>query len=126
MFSGGLDSLGGAIQEAIADKRSVALVSHRSSPKIDNRQRALLEDLKKHNPPTQPFHVPVWINKEKALGREYTQRTRSFLYASLGVRIPAMADSIPDRPPKCPPSDRNAVRHDAATLSAIRPESCPP
>ncbi|MCG3203341.1 MAG: 7-cyano-7-deazaguanine synthase [Gammaproteobacteria bacterium] len=87
LFSGGLDSLGGAIQEAIADKRSVALVSHRSSPKIDNRQRALLEDLKRHSPPTQPFHVPVWINKEKALGREYTQRTRSFLYASLGAVV---------------------------------------
>jgi len=87
LFSGGLDSLGGAIHGAIADKRSVALVSHRSSPKIDNRQRALLEDLKKHNPSTQPFHVPVWIHKQKALGREYTQRTRSFLYASLGAVV---------------------------------------
>lgn len=37
-----------------------------------------------------------------------------------------MADTIPERPQKCPPSDRNAVRHDAGTLSAIRPESCPP
>ena len=36
---------------------------------IDNRQRALLQDLRKHGPPKQPFHVPVWINKEKALGR---------------------------------------------------------
>ena len=92
LFSGGLDSLGGAIQEVIADKRSIALVSHRSSPKIDNRQRALLQDLKKHGPPRQPFHVPVWINKEKALGREYTQRTRSFLYASLGAVIARIFD----------------------------------
>ncbi len=92
LFSGGLDSLGGAIQEAIADKRSIALVSHRSSPKIDSRQKALLEDLKKHNPSKQPFHVPVWINKEKALGREYTQRTRSFLYASLGAVVARIFD----------------------------------
>ena len=92
LFSGGLDSLGGAIQEVIADKRSIALVSHRSSPKIDNRQRALLQDLRKHGPPRQPFHVPVWINKEKALGREYTQRTRSFLYASLGAVIARIFD----------------------------------
>jgi len=87
LFSGGLDSLGGAIQEAITDRKSIALVSHRSSSKIDNRQKALLQDLNKHGPCTQPFHVPVWINKDKALGREYTQRTRSFLYASLGAIV---------------------------------------
>lgn len=92
LFSGGLDSLGGAIKEAITDKRSIALVSHRSSPKIDNKQKALLQDLIKHGPPTQPFHVPVWINKQKALGREYTQRTRSFLYASLGAVVARIFD----------------------------------
>jgi hypothetical protein len=87
LFSGGLDSLGGAIQEAITDKRSIALVSHRSVSKIDNRQKALVEDLKRHSPSKQPFHIPVWINKDKALGREYTQRTRSFLYASLATVV---------------------------------------
>jgi hypothetical protein len=92
LFSGGLDSLGGAIQEVIADKRSIALVSHRSNPKIDSRQRALLLDLKQKSLPQQPFHVPVWINKEKALGREYTQRTRSFLYASLGAIVARIFD----------------------------------
>jgi hypothetical protein len=30
------------------------------------------------------------VNKEKALGREFTQRTRSFLFASLGVTFAAM------------------------------------
>ena len=92
LFSGGLDSVGGAIQEAIADKRSIALVSHRSSPKIDNRQKALLQDLNKHAACNQPFHIPVWINKEKALGKEYTQRTRSFLYASLGAVVARIFD----------------------------------
>jgi hypothetical protein len=92
LFSGGLDSLGGAIQEAITDNRSIALVSHRSSPKIDSRQRALIGDLEKHCTSKQPFHVPIWINKEKALGKEYTQRTRSFLYASLGVVVARIFD----------------------------------
>ena len=41
LFSGGLDSLGGAIQEIIAGK-SVALVSHRPVAKIDMRQKTLL------------------------------------------------------------------------------------
>ena len=92
LFSGGLDSLGGAIQEAISDERSIALVSHRSSPKIDNKQRALLQDIERHDPPKQSFHIPVWINKDKALGREYTQRTRSFLYASLGAVVARIFD----------------------------------
>lgn len=92
LFSGGLDSLGGAVQEVIADKRSVALVSHRSSPKIASRQLALLQDLDGHGPSKKPFHVPVWINKEKALGKEYTQRTRSFLYASLAAVVARVFD----------------------------------
>jgi hypothetical protein len=92
LFSGGLDSLGGAIQEAIADNRSVALVSHRSSPKFAGRQLTLLQDLKRHAPLKQPFHIPVWIHKEKGLGREYTQRTRSFLYASLAAVVARIFD----------------------------------
>jgi hypothetical protein len=87
LFSGGLDSLGGAVQEAVAGKRSVALVSHRSAPKIASRQKTLLEDLQRHCPAKKLFHVPVWVNKDKPLGKEYTQRTRSFLYASLAAVV---------------------------------------
>ena len=32
LFSGGLDSLGGAVHEAVVDKRKVALVTHKSTP----------------------------------------------------------------------------------------------
>ena len=37
-----------------------------------------------------PIHIPVRINKKKHLSREYTQRSRSFLYASLGATIATM------------------------------------
>jgi hypothetical protein len=86
LFSGGLDSLGGAVREAVCDGRRVALVSHRSNPKIHSKQKQLVQDL---NPlcAHKPFHIPVWANKDKALGREYTQRTRSFLYASLAYAV---------------------------------------
>ncbi len=90
LFSGGLDSLGGAIQEIIAGK-TVALVSHRPVAKIDTRQRALLNDLGQKFS-RKPFHVPVWANKDKALGREFTQRTRSFLYASLAAVVARISD----------------------------------
>lgn len=86
LFSGGIDSLGGAVQEAVVGKRKVALVSHRSAPKIFKRQKDLLQGLGGFCA-TKPFHVPVWVYKDKALGREFTQRTRSFLYASLAVVV---------------------------------------
>jgi len=91
LFSGGIDSLGGAVQEALVGKRKVALVSHRSSPKIAKRQKDLLKDLEKHSS-TKLFHVPVWINKEKALGKEFTQRTRTFLYAALATVVARIFD----------------------------------
>src|SRR5215207_1902557 len=53
---------------------------------MDSRQRKLFEEFDKHFP-NNKIHVPVWINKDKSLGREYTQRTRSFLYSALGVVI---------------------------------------
>lgn len=86
LFSGGLDSLAGAVEELVINKRNVALVSHRSSPKIFTRQKGLVEDLRRYA--KSPFlHIPVWVHKDKALGREYTQRTRSFLFASLGMVV---------------------------------------
>lgn len=86
LFSGGLDSLAGAVHEVIDEGRSVALVSHRSSGKIDAKQQQLVRDLTARSS-RKPLHVPVWVNKDKALGREYTQRSRSFLFASLGAVV---------------------------------------
>ncbi|MBN2291558.1 MAG: 7-cyano-7-deazaguanine synthase [Pirellulales bacterium] len=89
LFSGGLDSLGGAVQEAVVDHRKVALVKHKSTQKLARRHRKLEELLKRHAAHA-PLHVPVVINKAKSLGREYTQRSRSFLYASLGATVAQM------------------------------------
>lgn len=86
LFSGGLDSFGGAIDEILNRGRKVALVSHRSNPKIAPRQQQLVDDLtsKVAKPSKAPVHVPVLVNKhEKELNKEYTQRTRSFLYTSI-------------------------------------------
>jgi len=90
LFSGGLDSFAGAVQEALLHKKHVALVSHRSTPKIDPIQRTLVSKFSERCGSYRPFHVPIWINKDKALSREYTQRTRSFLYASLAATVAAI------------------------------------
>jgi len=45
LFSGGLDSLAGAIDEIFMQKKRVALVSHRSVSKIYSKQRNLIEEI---------------------------------------------------------------------------------
>jgi 7-cyano-7-deazaguanine synthase in queuosine biosynthesis len=87
MFSGGLDSLAGAAETAARGGKLV-LVSHRPVSTQSSRQRQLFEQLRATC--TVPMiHVPVWINKDENLGKEPTQRTRSFLYATLGVAVAA-------------------------------------
>lgn len=83
MFSGGLDSLAGAITE-IGHGRRVLLVNHRSTGKMAPRHGQLVRALARHGGDHAPVHFPVWVNKKKALAREHTQRTRSFLFAALG------------------------------------------
>lgn len=89
LFSGGLDSFGGAVEEILGKKRKVALVSHRSNPKIEPRQKRLVKDIseKVAERKLEPVHVPVLANKDKDLNKEYTQRTRSFLYISIAAVV---------------------------------------
>ena len=91
LFSGGLDSLAGAIQEAIIDGRNIALVSHDSASKRKSQVHALAADVAAGaHPATTVRHVPVWATKSQSVGREYTQRTRSFLYAALATTVAVM------------------------------------
>jgi hypothetical protein len=89
LFSGGLDSFGGAVQEIIQGQRKVALVSHRPVSKLYWRQRGLVRDLTDRitDKRYSPLHVPVEINISNNKRREYTQRSRSFLFAVLGAVV---------------------------------------
>jgi 7-cyano-7-deazaguanine synthase in queuosine biosynthesis len=88
MFSGGLDSLAGAVECARQGQR-IALVSHRSVAMLSKRQVELVQELRKLFPGAITQHVPVWVNKDKSFGREHTQRTRSFLFTALGCVVAA-------------------------------------
>ncbi len=90
MFSGGLDSLAGAVETAARGDKLV-LVSHRPVSTLSSRQRELFRQLRRTFPEALMIHIPVWVNKAKNLGREHLQRTRSFLYSTLGVVV---ADSM--------------------------------
>ena len=85
LFSGGLDSLSGTVEELVGYGKKVALVSHRSASKIVGAQKGLVDKLRSRLGANRVLHVPVWANLDGTLGREPTHRTRSFLFAALGV-----------------------------------------
>ena len=90
MFSGGLDSLAGTVEEVLVEKRKVVLVTHKSTPKLNNSLGTLKEMIAEKAGENAPLHVGVRIHKNKSLNREYTQRTRSFLYVAIGATIARM------------------------------------
>ncbi len=90
LFSGGLDSLSGAVQEILHNGRKVMLVHHRSTEKLAARHGSLLREVEHRAATNRPVHVPVWMNKRKALGREFTQRTRSFVYMAMAATLATM------------------------------------
>lgn len=90
LFSGGLDSLAGAVEEGCGERRKLLLVNHRSTDKFCRRHDALTQMLIEKVSPVPLTQVRVSINKAATLGTEYTQRARSFLYASIGATVAGM------------------------------------
>ncbi|AOS78381.1 hypothetical protein Q5W_05065 [Hydrogenophaga sp. PBC] len=90
MFSGGLDSLAGAIDEVVNQKRRVLLVTHKSTSKLNKRHRTLEQMLAEKAGDNVPHRISVRVHKAKELNHEYTQRSRSFLYVSIGATIARM------------------------------------
>lgn len=87
LFSGGLDSLAGAVDELNKQTDRLLLVSHRSSSTMFERQKYLAGELQKRFP-GRLLHVPVQITTASNLGVvEYSQRTRSFLFAAIAAAV---------------------------------------
>ncbi|MBL8822284.1 MAG: 7-cyano-7-deazaguanine synthase [Planctomycetia bacterium] len=86
LFSGGLDSLAGAVQTA-GEGKNLLLVSHRPVTTQGSRQRELFTQLKAAFPQVKMVHIPVEINKNQNLKGDYFQRTRSFLFSALGAVV---------------------------------------
>ena len=87
LFSGGLDSFSGAVEEVIGRRNKVVLVSHRSDPKVAEARKQLVEGLRKRAGYDRVLHVPVLATLTGKLNVEPTHRTRSFLFAALGAAI---------------------------------------
>jgi 7-cyano-7-deazaguanine synthase in queuosine biosynthesis len=91
MFSGGLDSLAGAIEETINQKRKTLLVSHRPTAKNNRILNTLIRTIRgRADTKLEPQSVKIRASLQNKAARDYTQRTRSFLFASFGVALAKM------------------------------------
>ena len=91
LFSGGLDSLGGTLEEVVRDKRSALLVTHASAATKRERHKTLRGMITSAAPGPKPQFIRIRADKKHRSEREYTQRARSFLYASFAVAVARMA-----------------------------------
>lgn len=86
LFSGGLDSLAGAVETLETGTGNVVLVTHRSAQKITPHQNRLAEALQIRYPGRVQY-VPIRATCRGWDGAETTQRSRSFLFAAFGYVI---------------------------------------
>src|SRR6266404_1153172 len=89
-FSGGSDSLAATLM-AVRNGRHPVLVSHRAAPKIDRRQKDLVDQLKTLFAGWRFPHLSMWVNRIKGeRPTDFSQRSRSFLFTSMSVVAAAM------------------------------------
>ncbi len=86
LFSGGFDSLAGAV-ELLSDKNvATLLVSHQTQPRTIKTQRALVKALKDHYG-GRIYHYQFTCHLRGTHGREESQRSRFFLYTSIALAV---------------------------------------
>ena len=90
MFSGGLDSFAGALEELIEREERVVLVSHGSATKLAKVQRDLVTEMRRRIGKDRVLHVTLTAQLADRARREGTQRSRSFLFAALGLAVAEM------------------------------------
>ncbi len=87
MFSGGLDSFAGALEEIYDHGHRVALVSHFSATKIAPVQRNLAKAIREVLGHETCAHYTIKVHIPGKNVVEGTHRTRSFLFAVLGAIV---------------------------------------
>lgn len=98
LFSGGADSLCGAVR-ALSEKRRVLLVSHWDWGPHSGYQKRLAKWLTERFP-GQVVHQQVWIGRGEPLGtghfaNEPSRRSRSLMFISLGAAMSAVQPALP-------------------------------
>ena len=75
----------------MAAGKRLALIGHQSAPQVVNVQKQLVEGLRRSGH-GRVFYVPVNVTNSGREACEYTQRTRSFLFACLALVMARMFD----------------------------------
>jgi len=86
LFSGGIDSLCGALDLLAHEDKEVILVSHQSQPGTVRTQKSLVDALDRLYP-RRVAHFKFECTLKGARADEETQRSRSFLYTSVAYAI---------------------------------------
>jgi 7-cyano-7-deazaguanine synthase in queuosine biosynthesis len=90
LFSGGMDSLAGAVWDVVKNGRKPLLVSHYPSVRHRARQKLLAKQLSKAGLGWSYPHARAQASlKERHLDLENTQRARAILYLTLGFVVAA-------------------------------------
>ena len=91
LFSGGVDSFAGAVESIIGQNKKVALVGHHSANKVKSVQKTLIDGLETKGHAKKLQYISIEVrNSSGNTALEYTQRTRSFLFACLAMGIAHM------------------------------------
>lgn len=92
LFSGGIDSLAGALEKIRATNDEICLVSHQSGvPSVKTTQRILYDELNRAYP-NRCKHYKFHCGLAKKKAKDETQRTRPFLYCSMAFAIASTYD----------------------------------
>jgi 7-cyano-7-deazaguanine synthase in queuosine biosynthesis len=93
MFSGGADSLAGALQLIHEHpRRPLTLVSASSNLRLGSVQRDLVTQLRARNAEVRWIRVPFALTRETVPdSHERSQRTRGFVFLALGACVAALA-----------------------------------
>lgn len=89
LFSGGADSLCATVDAVTRQGMRPVVVSHRSAPNVDALQKRLVAELRQRFPRWDFPQISIWVHRKGGDAAETSQRTRSFLFASLGTAIAA-------------------------------------
>ena len=90
LFSGGIDSFAGALESIVGEGRRTVLVGHHSASKVFPVQKELVGLLKAAGHASRLFYVPINVTNTNIEPAEPTQRSRSFLFASLAFVLAQM------------------------------------
>jgi len=91
LFSGGIDSFAGAVEQIVGKGQKLALVGHHSADKVKSVQTELVQGLKDKGFSDKLHYISIMVrNTNYTSPKEYTQRSRSFLFACLAMAIADM------------------------------------